>query len=187
MTNQQIRAFTTTSNKITPVLKSQVRIQEAFDSTVSQPVPPKKEYQAIWDTGATGTAITDKVAKECGLKPTGMCKIKTAAGESDTYTYFISLYLPNMVCISQLRATQAQLFGADVLIGMDVITAGDFVVTNYQGKTCMSFRMPSIECVDFVKQQPSTIEVDGKILRKVGRNEPCPCGSGKKYKHCCGR
>ncbi|MFW6150884.1 MAG: SEC-C metal-binding domain-containing protein, partial [Chloroflexota bacterium] len=22
--------------------------------------------------------------------------------------------------------------------------------------------------------------------RKVGRNEPCPCGSGKKYKHCCG-
>ena len=23
--------------------------------------------------------------------------------------------------------------------------------------------------------------------RKVGRNEPCPCGSGKKYKKCCGR
>ena len=23
--------------------------------------------------------------------------------------------------------------------------------------------------------------------RKVGRNEPCPCGSGKKYKRCCGR
>ncbi|MCD6234016.1 MAG: preprotein translocase subunit SecA [Candidatus Marinimicrobia bacterium] len=22
--------------------------------------------------------------------------------------------------------------------------------------------------------------------RKIGRNEPCPCGSGKKYKHCCG-
>ncbi len=27
-------------------------------------------------------------------------------------------------------------------------------------------------------------KVSGK---KVGRNEPCPCGSGKKYKHCCGR
>ncbi|MCD6319519.1 MAG: SEC-C domain-containing protein, partial [Candidatus Desulfofervidaceae bacterium] len=23
--------------------------------------------------------------------------------------------------------------------------------------------------------------------RKIGRNDPCPCGSGKKYKHCCGR
>jgi preprotein translocase subunit SecA len=24
-------------------------------------------------------------------------------------------------------------------------------------------------------------------LKKVGRNDPCPCGSGKKYKHCCGK
>jgi uncharacterized protein YecA (UPF0149 family) len=23
------------------------------------------------------------------------------------------------------------------------------------------------------------------IFGKVGRNEPCPCGSGKKYKKCC--
>ena len=22
---------------------------------------------------------------------------------------------------------------------------------------------------------------------KIGRNDPCPCGSGRKYKHCCGR
>ena len=22
--------------------------------------------------------------------------------------------------------------------------------------------------------------------KKVGRNDPCPCGSGKKYKYCCG-
>ena len=25
------------------------------------------------------------------------------------------------------------------------------------------------------------------INKKVGRNDPCPCGSGKKYKHCCGK
>ena len=23
--------------------------------------------------------------------------------------------------------------------------------------------------------------------KKIGRNDPCPCGSGKKYQHCCGR
>jgi len=28
------------------------------------------------------------------------------------------------------------------------------------------------------------LKVKGK---KIGRNDPCPCGSGKKYKHCCGR
>lgn len=26
-----------------------------------------------------------------------------------------------------------------------------------------------------------------KAQPKIGRNDPCPCGSGKKYKHCCGR
>ncbi len=31
-----------------------------------------------------------------------------------------------------------------------------------------------------VKQQP-------KRVNKIGRNDPCPCGSGKKYKNCCGK
>jgi uncharacterized protein YecA (UPF0149 family) len=26
-----------------------------------------------------------------------------------------------------------------------------------------------------------------KNENKVGRNEPCPCGSGRKYKKCCGK
>ena len=33
-------------------------------------------------------------------------------------------------------------------------------------------------------QKASTTIVKGP---KVGRNDPCPCGSGKKYKKCCGR
>jgi len=36
--------------------------------------------------------------------------------------------------------------------------------------------------VDGGKKQK--VKVAGK---KIGRNDPCPCGSGKKYKHCCGR
>jgi len=32
-------------------------------------------------------------------------------------------------------------------------------------------------------------EVRKPVVRseKIGRNDPCPCGSGKKYKKCCGR
>ena len=33
-------------------------------------------------------------------------------------------------------------------------------------------------------------KASGTIIRedrKIGRNDPCPCGSGKKYKQCCGR
>ena len=32
-----------------------------------------------------------------------------------------------------------------------------------------------------VKKEPVRVE------KKIGRNEPCPCGSGKKYKNCCGK
>ena len=32
-------------------------------------------------------------------------------------------------------------------------------------------------------------KLSGTVIKekKVGRNDPCPCGSGKKYKYCCGR
>ena len=33
------------------------------------------------------------------------------------------------------------------------------------------------------QKQSGTIRKD----KKIGRNDPCPCGSGKKYKKCCGR
>lgn len=44
----------------------------------------------------------------------------------------------------------------------------------------------------FVKENDEWFYVDGEVLEslpvitnKVGRNEPCPCGSGKKFKKCC--
>ena len=36
----------------------------------------------------------------------------------------------------------------------------------------------------YLEQKKSGTVIVGK---KVGRNDPCPCGSGKKYKHCCGK
>ncbi len=52
------------------------------------------------------------------------------------------------------------------------------------------------EVSDFVKIEDKWFYSDGKIVGagplkratpKVGRNEPCPCGSGKKFKKCCGK
>ena len=47
----------------------------------------------------------------------------------------------------------------------------------------------------FKKEKGEWLYEDGRVASqtvvraspKVGRNDPCPCGSGKKYKHCCGR
>jgi SEC-C motif-containing protein len=43
----------------------------------------------------------------------------------------------------------------------------------------------------FVREDGRWFYVDGESVPqakapKIGRNEPCPCGSGKKYKRCCG-
>lgn len=35
--------------------------------------------------------------------------------------------------------------------------------------------------------RPAVVQTIHRTTPRVGRNDPCPCGSGKKYKHCCGR
>jgi hypothetical protein len=51
-----------------------------------------------------------------------------------------------------VRFTLGNLMGCDVLIGMDIITMGDFVVSNKGGVTVMSFRVPSSGNWDFVEE-----------------------------------
>ena len=78
----------------------------------------------------------------------------------------------------------ALLEDAECLIGMDILTQGDLAVTNFNEKTCVSFRIPSAQCIDFVETAKSSQPV---ISTKIGRNAPCSCGSTKKYKYCCGK
>ncbi|MCK4676717.1 MAG: SEC-C domain-containing protein [Bacteroidales bacterium] len=103
-----------------------------------------------------------------------------------TDTYFVSFILPNKVRVNGVRVAEVpQLTGnVDMLIGMDIITLGDFSVTNVGGKTVFSFRTPSVKMIDYVAEINRT--KPAKSEKKVGRNEPCPCGSGKKYKYCHG-
>lgn len=35
--------------------------------------------------------------------------------------------------------------------------------------------------------RPNLVSIPGGKSKKIGRNDPCPCGSGKKYKKCCGK
>lgn len=177
-----LSAFTLKTKGRSNVLVSEIRVSEAFDlRTAGIPPRPTKPFKAIWDTGATNTVITQRVIDDCGLKPISMTKVNTASGQSTTEIYLVSIGLPNKVGISELRVTRGVVAGdAEVLIGMDIIGAGDFAVTNKDGHTAFSFRVPSCECIDFVEQ--------AKIpAQKVNRNAPCPCGSGKKYKKCCGK
>jgi len=90
------------------------------------------------------------VAKACGLVPTGVVEVHTVGGKQTVNKYLVNVTLPNHLCCVGVPVAEGKVFGADVLIGMDIITQGDFAVTNKGGKTMFSFRYPSKEHIDFV-------------------------------------
>jgi preprotein translocase subunit SecA len=42
-------------------------------------------------------------------------------------------------------------------------------------------------CIEIRLRDNGGMPDEHRVPEKVGRNDPCPCGSGKKYKNCCGR
>ena len=109
------------------------------------------EFEAIWDTGATGCVITQGVVDACGLISTGRQKVTGVHGESEVDTFLVNIFLPNEVGFSGVPVTIGNLGeNADVLIGMSIINRGDFAVTNVNAITKFSFRVPSEANIDFV-------------------------------------
>ncbi|MDP3661312.1 MAG: retropepsin-like aspartic protease [bacterium] len=137
-----------------------------------------KNYVAIWDTGATHSAITKKVADDLGLKATGIAEVRYGDGKSSTNTYLVNISLPNKVMVPHVRVTEVKLIPDDnesddkqpqLLIGMDIIGLGDFAVTNASGKTVFSFRIPSVEEIDFIPsaQENNIMEGGNRHARRA--------------------
>ncbi len=188
-------AFTVKHNGFASSLRTKCGVCQGFaiqNLNHGMPHPPINEYVAIWDTGAEVSSISHRVVQELGLKPVSMVKNYTAAGEILANVYVINIHLPMGVGVAQLPVTGNDLGDIDMLIGMDVISKGDFAVTNVGGITTFSFRIPSQETIDYVEQDnqanaKAQLVADAVRHKKVGRNDPCPCGSGKKYKNCHGK
>ncbi|MDD4154519.1 MAG: SEC-C metal-binding domain-containing protein [Bacilli bacterium] len=140
-------------------------------------------HNAIWDTGATNTVISSKLVKTLQLFPVSVTKVSNTTGTYNANQYLVDIILPNNVHVRDILVTEGFLPNCDLLIGMDIITKGDFCVTNMNRKTMFSFHMPSQHSFDFVK----TKNVPIVMAQKISRNAPCPCNSGKKYKNCCGK
>ena len=110
--------------------------------------------RALWDTGASGSCISKDIVSKLKLIPTGMCTVKTPSGIADVYTYLVNIVLPNSVLIKDVRVMESEIGnqGLGALIGMDIITLGDFALSNKDGKTTFSFQIPSQTEIDFVEE-----------------------------------
>lgn len=95
------------------------------------------------------------------------------------------------------RPAQLNLSGAPTWLGLEVraVSAGqpgdgegtvEFVARYRDGTRIGSLH----ETSRFVREQGRWYYVDGEVRpaapAKTGRNDPCPCGSGRKFKRCCG-
>jgi len=109
-------------------------------------------YEAIWDTGNHTTGISRNTARRLHLLPTGRkAEVKDASGNRYMVdTYNVAIYFDdNFYTTVEVRELLMDEF--DVLIGMDIIQQGDFAITNSDGRTTISFRVPSQTVIDFEK------------------------------------
>ena len=111
------------------------------------------DAKCLWDTGATCTAISTDVVTRLNLIAVGRMTIHTPSGSKDTNVYLVDIALPNNVVIQDVQVCDSEIGaqGIDLLIGMNIISRGDFAVTTSNGRTSFTFRMPSAGRIDFVK------------------------------------
>lgn len=133
----------------------EVAVCEAFDPDSGGEHPPWSTYPGIWDTGASGSVMTNGVIEDLGLQPVDRAHVSTAAGVREADVYLVNVDLPSQVGFQGLRVTEGDILGVDVLIGMDIICLGDFAITHEsEGDLVMSYRTPPDlgRVTDFVKQ-----------------------------------
>lgn len=171
-------SFTITYNGITHRIKSEALVSRPGSSE-------KARLDALWDTGATQCVISESFAERIGLDKVGETTMNHAGGASRVKVYIADIELPNKVVVRGVKLLSTRSINDfDMIVGMNVITLGDFCITNSGGRTVVSFRYPSEARIDFVKD---TEDARARYYRSLGRNARCPCNSGKKVKDCCGK
>lgn len=109
-------------------------------------------FKAAWDTGATNSVISNRAVDRRELIPTGFTEVFQVNGPPFVAnTYLVRIKLPNDLEFHNILVTSSDLEedDADVLIGMDIISQGDFAITHPSGQTKFSFRFPSEADIDF--------------------------------------
>ncbi|HET6254810.1 MAG TPA: retroviral-like aspartic protease family protein [Puia sp.] len=179
-------AFTQKADALARMITLDIEITPVGNST------KKFKTKGIWDTGATNSVITQEVADALGISATGITNVNTASETNKpTATYLVDIFLKADLRVQGIEVTLGKInseHGLDCLIGMDIINLGDLLITSFEGKTWLSFRIPSRGHVDYVDQINRANQIAQDFFKSGKRiDSPCPCNSGKKFKNCHGK
>lgn len=97
----------------------------------------------LLDTGASRTGLHENVISELDLKPEGKIDFYTPDGSHSRDLFNVNFKMFEDVVVNNLSASGFPIYGCDVLIGMDVISHFDFVLSHSKDSTHISIRYPS--------------------------------------------
>lgn len=166
--SQQYSAFTLRGIGRLNMLITEVDVgfSESRAKVLGLPCAPTR-IKALWDTGASTSSISGAFADRVGIPALDFTRIHGAGGVHDSRVFRVDLTIPGtQVHVTDVQATEFVAHDFDMLIGMDIITLGDFSVTNADGKTVFSFRVPpDIFPIDYVAMVGSGKEAKAAIER----------------------
>jgi hypothetical protein len=129
------------SRVITPVMVQQA---ESFCVQRSYPVKRPVELCALWDTGSERTCISAKMVQALGLKPTAdFLTVSSVHGSESAKMYMLDVVLPDKIRVANVLAPAIDIKNDfDLIIGMNIISMGLFVLANENGNTALYFKLP---------------------------------------------
>lgn len=123
--------------------------------------------EGIWDTGSEGCLISADLANKLNLPIVGYKNVIGVNGERRSPEYLLNLFLSNGASFEVIMALVGELISDnEVLIGMDIINQGDFAVTNVNSKTALSFRVPTIQRINFELEYQNALKEETEVKRK---------------------
>lgn len=139
-----VRTFSFSSDRLLGRIMTPVRLINPLTQVSIETV-------ALWDTGATTTGISCAAAEYLQLKKMGKVMASGVFKSKRVNTYYALLALSQALSVPILPSEfpVQPVAGVDCIIGMDVISKGDFTISNYKGRTRFCFRIPSGGDIDF--------------------------------------
>jgi predicted aspartyl protease len=139
----KVYTFTKKYNTVSRILTLPVKIRLAGTDGYY-------ETQGIIDTGAIVSIVSKNIVKKLDVEPHSYQFMDTASEQKViTPVYRASIILGGQVEITNLMVGDGILpEDEECLIGMDILSLGDLAISHFEGKTCISFRIPSQESIE---------------------------------------
>ena len=113
-------------------------------------VPQLVPCRMLWDTGAQTSCVTSRIVRLLDLKPIATATFQDYSGNREAPIYKVTFGLPDHLIVSGVPVSESYDNPQyDVIIGLDIISHGDFHLTGHGEDRTVSFCYPSIEKITF--------------------------------------